>query len=471
MSGVLLFRAQCSFVRIGGIVTGELATRLRERISPERVVTSGPAWDACCAVWNGAVTRRPAVVLRCADVADAQAGVRAARELGVPLSVRGGGHGWTGSALTDGGLTIDLSAMRRVTVDAEAAVADVQGGATSGDLLRAAEAHGMVAVTGTVGAVGVAGLSLAGGYGPLTGRFGLAVDNVLAVDVVLADGSLVTADHEHEPELFWALRGGGANFGVVTGMRVRLHTAPAILAGRIMFPWPQSAAVLESLHDILRSGPDELTLHCGIVTGPGGQPVVFVAPTWCGDADQGERAIARITGLGDPLVAKIGPASLADMLAQADTMFPFGRHVEIRPRSVPGLTRAVADALVAGGNGLTSPFSAISVHSLHGAAARIPATDTAFAARTPHLVVENVAIWTAGDAEEARHRNWARDMSNRLADESLPGGYVNLLAPDESDQIANAYGPNRDRLLAAKYTYDPDEIFRATPMPGVAATN
>lgn len=443
----------------------QLAEVLRARTSPERVVTSGPAFDACCAVWNGAVSHRPAVILRCADAADAQAGVRAARELGVPLSVRGGGHGWTGSALSDGGLTLDLSAMRGVAVDRAAGVAHVRGGATSGDLVRATEPHGMVAVTGTVGAVGMVGLSLGGGYGPLSGRFGLAADNVLAVDVVLADGSLVTADAQREPELFWALRGGGANFGVVTGMRVALHAAPAVLGGRILFPWDRAAAVLDSLDEILRHGPDELTVQCGIVTGPDGKPVVFVGPTWCGDAADGARALDRLADLGDPFVSAVGPVSLSATLDRADTMFPFGRRIEIRPRTVPGLTRGVVDALVAGGDRRTSRLSAVSLHCLHGAAARIPVGDTAFAARTPHLVVENVAIWEPGDSAEASHRRWARDLSDALAGESLPGGYTNLLAADESDQIAHAYGPNRERLLAAKNTYDPDGVFHATPLP------
>ncbi|MGW6456089.1 FAD-binding oxidoreductase [Streptomyces sp. NPDC055078] len=443
----------------------EVVAQLRRAVTTGQVVTSGPVYDASCALWNGAVMHRPAVVLRCTEPGDVQAGVRVARDLGIPLSVRAGGHGWTGSALADGGLTIDMSSLRRVTVDAGAAVADLEGGATAGDLVRAAHSHGLVAVTGTVDSVGMVGLSLGGGYGPLTGRFGLAVDNVLSVDVVLADGSLITTDAEHEPELFWALRGGGGNFGVVTSMRVKLHTVPTILSGVIMFPWAQAASVLTALEEPVLRGPDELTVQCGALTGPTGETVVFVAPTWCGEAAEGERAMEALTKLGDPLLARIAPTTVADMLQQNGTMFPAGRHVEIRPRTVPGFTPGTIDALIAGGESMTSPLSAISLHSLHGAATRVPVENTAYGIRTPHLLIENIAQWEPGDSRETQHRAWARHLSDSLAGDALPGGYANLLGPDETDQISHAYGPNRDRLLTAKHRFDPDNVFSATPLP------
>jgi FAD/FMN-containing dehydrogenase len=444
-----------------------LADELRRTTGPERVLTSGPDYERSCAIWNGAVHHRPAVVLRGAPPQDVQAGVRAARRFEVPLSVRAGGHGWTGRALTDGGLTLDLSPMRQVTVDPAGAVADVAGGAVAADLAGAAEPHGLAAVTGTVGAVGVAGLALGGGYGPLTGRYGLAVDSILSADVVLADGSLVAADNAREPDLFWALRGGGGNFGVVTSLRIRLHAA-RILAGMIMFPVAQATTVLASLADILLDGPDELTVQCGFVAGPDGQPVLFVAPAWCGDPDEGTRAMEGLTGLGTPLLARTGPVTAAALLAQSDGLFPDGRAIEIRPRTLAALTPTAIEALVARGRALTSPWSAISVHSLHGAAARVPMADTAFGLRAPHLLVETIAIWEPGDAAEAAHRAWAAGVSDALAGEALPGGYPNLLGPDDPAQIAHAYGSNTQRLLALKDRYDPDRVFTATPLPDAA---
>lgn len=448
--------------------TTALTAALRRAIPDDRVRTAGPGYEHARALWNGAVTARPRVIVRCLGPADVQAGIRAAREAGVPLSVRGGGHGWAGSALADGGLTLDLSGMRQVEVDPRARTARVAGGATAADVVGAAQPYGLVAVTGTVGTVGMAGLALGGGYGPLSGRFGLAVDSVLSVDVVLADGSLVTADAEREPELFWAVRGGGGNFGAVTGMVLRLHRVPALLSGMVMYPAAQADSVLAALADHVpgEDGPDELTVQTGFVAGPDGTPVVFVAPTWCGEAEAGERAMAPLTRLGDPLVAQFGPITLAESLAGVDAMFPVGRHVEITTRTLAGLTPGTRAALVSGGAGLTSPLSALSLHSLHGAATRVPAADTAFGNRAEHLMAEVIAVWEPDDPAPARHRSWVQGVSRALEPHALPGGYANLLPPDAADRAAHAYGANGARLLDVKRRYDPDAVFHAIPLPG-----
>ncbi|MET7834636.1 FAD-binding oxidoreductase [Micromonospora sediminicola] len=415
------------------------------------MLTSGTEYEAARTIWNGAVTRRPLAVLRCATTADVQAGVRTAREKGLPLSVRGGGHDWAGRALTDGGLTLDLSPMRRVSVDPETAVATVAGGATSADVAAAAQRAGLVAVTGTAGSVGMAGLTLGGGYGPLSGRFGLAADNLLSADVVLADGTSVTADEEREPELLWALRGGGGNFGVVTSMRIRLHAVPTILAGMIMF----GSDVLPALEESLLRGPDELTVQAGFITAPTGGSALFVAPTWCGEPEAGTKVLQRLTELGEPLTAQFGPTTMPDQLAQIDAMFPAGRHVEIGARTVTGLDRTVQEILLDAADAKTSPLSAISLHSLHGVAARVPADATAFRNRTPHLMVETIAVWEPGDPAEDRHRAWVRKTDR------LPGGYPNLLGPGDAERTAAAFGPNAERLLSAKKRYDPELVFHA----------
>ncbi|MGV9609224.1 FAD-binding oxidoreductase [Streptomyces sp. NPDC003631] len=232
------------------------------------------------------MSSRPGVIVRCAGPAEAQATVLAAQEYGVPLTVRGGGHDWAGRALSDGGQTIDLSGLRRVTVDPETKVAEVAGGATAADLVAATQPFGLTAATGSAGSVGMAGLTLGGGYGPLSGRFGLAADNLLSAQVVLADGSVVTADTEREPELFWALRGGGGNFGVVTSMRVRLHAVPTLLSGLVLFGWEQAGSVLAGLADILSESPDELTVQSGVLPGPDGKP-------WCSSRPPGAATTSR----------------------------------------------------------------------------------------------------------------------------------------------------------------------------------
>ena len=415
------------------------------------MLTSGTEYEAALSIWNGAVTSRPLAVLRCVDTADVQAGIRTAREKGLSLSVRGGGHDWAGRALADGGLTLDLSSMRQVSVDPATAVATVAGGATAADVAAVAQRAGLVAVTGTAGAVGMAGLTLGGGYGPLSGRFGLAADNLLSADVVLADGTLITADDEHNPELLWALRGGGGNFGVVTTMRIQLHSVPSILAGMIMYRFD----ALPDLEESLLRGPDELTVQAGFITAPTGEPALFAAPTWCGDPEAGTRVLQRLTEPGEPLAAQVGPTTMVDQLAQIDAMFPAGRHVEIATRTVTGLDRTVQEILLDAASAKTSPLSAISLHSLHGAAARVPADATAFRNRTPHLMVETIAVWEPGDADEPRHRAWVRGTDR------LPGGYPNLLGPEDTERTAAVFGPNTERLLAAKRRYDPELVFHA----------
>ncbi|MFE0474978.1 FAD-binding oxidoreductase [Streptomyces sp. NPDC058947] len=443
-----------------------LVGALRQTVQPERVVTAGADYDAGRSIWNGAVPARPGVIVRCADQADVQAAVRAARTHEVPLTVRGGGHDWAGRALSDGGLTLDLSAMRQVTIDPAAEVAEVSGGATAADVVAAAQPFGLTAATGSAGSVGMAGLTLGGGYGPLSGRFGLALDNLLSADVVLADGSVVTTDPEREPDLFWALRGGGGNFGVVTSMRVHLHRVPALLSGLMLFPWDRREAVLTALSDLLVESPDELTVQSGVLPGPDGSPAVFLSPTWSGDdAAAGERALARLAALGTPLVSQVGPTTTSDMLAGIDALFPFGRHVVIRSRSVPSLTPDVREALGLAGDALTSPYSAVSVHSLHGAAARVPVTETAFGNRDPHLMIEIIALWDPSDTQPAHHLAWADKVTDALASDALPGGYPNLLGPEESARIAHAYGPNTARLLEVKRRFDPDHVFRAISLP------
>src|SRR5215472_15463089 len=229
-------------------VLAVLAARtLSRHIDPDRVLVSGPAYDDALQVWNGAVDSRPALIVRCETPADVQATVLAARRHDLPLSVRGGGHDWAGRALRPGGMVIDLTGLRRVEVDAGYQTGTFGGGATARDVIAEAAPYGLAAATGTVGSVGMAGLTLGGGYGPLNGRFGLALDNLLGAEVVLADGRLVSTDATHEPELFWALRGGGGNFGVVTSIHVRLHPAPRLLAGFIEFAWEQAAGVWDGL--------------------------------------------------------------------------------------------------------------------------------------------------------------------------------------------------------------------------------
>jgi FAD/FMN-containing dehydrogenase len=445
----------------GDLVT-TAANDLVRRIDPAQVHTAFSPNDAP-RIWNAAVQHRPAVVVRARAPRGVQEAIRVARDHGMRLSVLGGGHDWAGRALRHGGLLIDMSRMRGVTVDASARVATVGGGATATDVMAAAAPYGLVAAAGNCGGVGMTGLTLGGGYGPLNGRFGLALDNLLGAEVVLADGRIVTADATHEPELFWALRGGGGNFGVVTSMRVRLHPVDQLIGGFIVYAWSQAAAVWRGLREVLATAPDELTVQSGLMPGPDGQPTFFLAPAWSGDLAVGEHAIDALVKLGRPLATQVAPMIYAEMLAQWDANVVGGQHWAVRTRTLPGFTPEIIDALVESGRTRTSPRTLLPAHHFHGASTRIPSDETAFANRREHFMVEIVAGWPPGDG--AAHRAWADSVSAALAPYALPGGYPNLLGPDDHEQIANAYGDNAIRLLAAKAHYDPDGVFTAIPLP------
>jgi FAD/FMN-containing dehydrogenase len=452
------------------VTTGDLvaaaANDLSKRIDPDLVLTTSSSTHRP-RIWNAAVQHLPALVVRVRSPRDVQEAIRVARERGMSLSVLGGGHDWAGRALRDGGLLIDLSGMRRVTVDAGARVATVGGGASANDVMAVATPYGLVAAAGNVGSVGMTGLTLGGGYGPLNGRFGLASDNLLGAEVVIADGRIVTADATHEPELFWALRGGGGNFGAVTSMRVRLHRLNRVIGGLIVFPWSQAATMWRGLGEVLATAPDELTVQSGLLPGPDGNPTAYLAPAWSGDLAAGKRVIDPLAKLGTPLATQVAPMTYGEMLGLFDAHAGPGRHWAFCTRSVAGYTPEVIDALVEAGRTRTSPLSVIPIHHFHGASTRVTSDKTAFANRREHFMIEIIAAWEQGDG--STHRAWADAVSTALAPHALPGGYPNLLGPDHHEQISNAYGDNAIRLQTAKTRYDPDDVFTAIPLPVTAS--
>jgi FAD/FMN-containing dehydrogenase len=435
---------------------------LQQQIGGEVIGEADADYSAVRKVWNAAVDRRPALIARCHDESDVVAAVLAARSHGLALSVRGGGHDWAGRALCVGGLTIDLSAMRGVTVDGDRRTAIVQGGVHAGDVVSAARSHASVPVTGTVTSVGIVGLMLAGGYGPLCGKHGLAADNLVSAELVLADGRRVTASENTHPDLYWALQGGGGNFGVVTAIRYRLHPLVSVTTGLLAFPIAQAEQVLDGYEQEIAVAPDELTLAAGFLTAPDGQPIVFLFPTWCGEEREGAELVARLRALGDPVMARVGVMAYEDALGMFDAQVVGGRSWLMRTRSLSELTDEVTTVLVDAARTMTSPMSAIVAHHFHGAAARVPVTATAFATRRDHRMLEILAGWEATPSDDgANHMRWANDLSEKLASASLPGGYPNLLGPDEDQRVRLAYGPNADRLRELKLRYDPEGVFAA----------
>jgi hypothetical protein len=304
------------------------------------------------------------------------------------------------------------------------------------------------------------GLTTGGGYGPLTPRYGLALDNLLGADVVLADGRLVHCDDHENPDLVWALRGGGGNFGVVTSMRVRLHPVREVLAGLMLFPWSQAESVLRGYAESITDAPEELSISTGVLPSPDGSPLTFLAPMWSGELVQGEEWIARLRQLGTPVVDRVGTITYLDWLGMFAAAAPVGRHYAAKNRSLAQLTPVVISALVAGGQQRSSPFSAIIVHDFRGAATRVPPAATAFGLRKEHFMVEIIAAWEPTSEDDGEnHREWARTVSNSLAPHALPGGYANMLGPDDYEQTAHAYGANTGRLQRVKRLVDPDGVF------------
>ena len=443
-------------------------------VMAEKVVTAGQdAYAGVRQIWNGAVDHQPAVFALCETPEDVQAAVRIARQHDFPLSVRGGGHDWAGRALRHGGVVIDLTRMRQVDVVVSRRVATVAGGAIAADVSAAAVPHGLAAVTGNVGAVGMAGFLLAGGYGPLTTRFGLAIDNLLGAEVILADGRRVWADASQNADLFWALRGGGGNFGVITSMRIRLHEVQEILAGFILFPWSQACEVLRGHAEIMAGAPDELSVLAGEFTGPDGSPVLFLGPIWTGERVAGEKHISRLEGLGKPMLSQVGPMSLAQLLSLYDSQVVNGRHYALRTRWLADLAPEIISAVATAGAARTSPLSMIALHHFHGAGTRVAPGATAFSMRRNHFMMEIIAAWDPTSVVEAEiHRQWMSDLSATLAPHALPGGYANFLGPDCHDQIADAYGDNARRLCEVKQKYDSDNVFSsAIPLPDLSLPN
>jgi hypothetical protein len=420
---------------------------------------------AATAIWAKPSGAMPRAVVRCRTAQDVQSAIRAVRDCDLPLSVRGGGHDWAGRALCDG-IVIDLSGMNSVVIEPATRTAQILGGARAGDVVDAADPLGLAPVTGSVGTVGMTGLTLGGGYGPLIGRFGLALDNLLAAEVVLADGGVALARDDSESELFWALRGGGGNFGVVTTMYYRLHDVPDVRSGMLIYPFAEARAVLERCADIATFMPNEFTVQVGIAVGPDG-PVVMIVPTWCGPSAEGEARLAPFFKLGTLLASSVNVTPYGRSLTVFDPYLVNGQReimdtcwlAAFDGRSIDVFIRAMEMAVSSG--------CAIFTHEFKGAASRVPEETTAFGLRRDHILIEILAgfVDRSDKLEERQHQGWVRATRESFEATALPGAYPNLIATGD-DRVTQSYGRNAKRLIEAKRHYDPDNVFfSAIPLP------
>jgi FAD/FMN-containing dehydrogenase len=421
---------------------------------------------AATSIWAKPVGRAPQAIVHCRTSQDVQLAIRAARDCDLPLSVRGGGHDWAGRVLCDG-LVIDVSGMNDVLIGFDGLTAKISGGVRALDVLRVTDPRGLAAVTGSCSAVGMAGLTLGGGYGPLIGRFGLALDNLIAADVVLADGRIVTAEADREEELFWALRGGGGNFGVVTAMRIRVHSLPSVLSGMLVYPFSEAKAVLERCAELTTSLPDELTVQLGFVASPEGVPVILVIPTWCGLPSEGDVHLTPLLQLGTLLDNSVDAVRYGASLAAFDAYIANGQRTFMDTCWLPALGNASFDAFIGAIETAVSPGCAIFTHEFRGAASRVPVEATAFGLRNDHVLVEVLAAFVdrSDKLEEQRHRQWVQATIQAFETIALPGGYPNLLPPGATDRATKSFGRSAERLLKVKGYYDPDAVFSAIPLP------
>lgn len=448
-----------------------LTTRTRAAVSPDDIAAfrtsldgmllepDHPGYDDACRIWNAMVRRRPGLIARCATAADVQRSVSFARERDLLLSVRGGGHNIAGFALCDGGLTIDLSLMKGLRVDPDTSIAVAESGLTWGEFDRETQRAGLATTGGAISTTGIAGLTLGGGLGWLMGRFGYTVDNLLSADIVLADSRLVTASADSHPELFWALRGGGGNFGVVTAFTYALHPVGPVLAGMIGFPLGDLPRLVTFYTRTVADAPDALTVHLAILTLPTGDTICALVPFWSGDdMSEGERWVERLRAFERPLLDTVAPMAYTAAQSMLDDAAPYGRHNYWKSgflRELPAdAGRAIADAVAR----KTSPYSLCLIEHVHGAAARVPPSATAFSVRGSYFHFIATASWTGGDDTE--HIEWARRFWEAMQPWSTRHTYANILGADEKSRVGDAYGANLPRLRRVKATFDPSNLFR-----------
>ena len=418
-------------------------------------------YDAARHVWNGNVDRRPALIARCAGVADVQQAVNFARTHRLRVSVRGGGHGAPGYGTNDGGFVIDLSLLKGIEVDPAARVARAQGGVLWRELDHETQAFGLATTGGTVSNTGIGGLTLGGGLGWLMGRHGLTVDNLLSADVVTADGQFRTASATQHPDLFWALRGGGGNFGIVTSFEYRLHPVTQVLGGLVIHPLDQAGEVLRFYRDFCPTLPDEAEAYAGLLTSPEGIPVAALILGYNGPLAEGEQVLAPARRFGRPLADLVGPMpyrARQSMLDEPNAVH--GLHRYWRSAFTEALSDGAIDAVVEGAGRFSSPLSALIFFYMHGAAARVPPAETAFAARRCQWDFDAIAQWTDG-AQSAQHVAWVRALWTRLEPHLGGTAYVNHLAEDDRpEKVRASFGDNYGRLRQLKGVYDPANVFR-----------
>ena len=444
---------------------------LRARLAGELITPEHQEYESTRAVWNGMIDKRPAAIARCADADDVALAVRFAAEHGVPIAVRGGGHNVAGTAVVNAGLVIDLSSMRGVLIDSAARTVHVQGGATWADVDNVTAPLGLAAPGGVVSETGVAGLALSGGVSHQRRRDGMTVDNLVSAEVVLADGHRVRANADEHSDLYWALRGGGGNFGVVTSFELRLHElGPEVFGLNVAYPLADAARVLAGWRDAVAGAPDELSTAGLIWSLPDieelpeelrGVPYVGVAGMWAGDPAEGERATRALRELATPLLDMSAPTGYLDLQRSLDPFFPAGRRYHWKALYLDGLADAAIDTTVEWSNRRPSKDTLVIIRHGGGAISRVGAEETAFGDRDSEWMLSIDSTWH-DPAEDAVNVAYTRAFWDAAVPFSQGKTYFNFpgLLEEGDAAVRSSYGANHARLAQIKATYDPRNIFR-----------
>jgi FAD/FMN-containing dehydrogenase len=429
----------------------------------------GDGYDEARTIWNAMTDRRPGAIVRCAGAADVRLSVKFARDNGLLLAVRSGGHNIAGNAVCDGGLMIDLSLMKSVRIDPWQRRAWVEPGATLGDFDKEAQAHGLATPLGINSTTGVAGLTLGGGFGWTTRKYGMTVDNLLSADVVTAGGDFVRANDRENSDLYWGIRGGGGNFGIVTSFEFQLHSVgPEVLSGLIVHPFAKAGELFDKYRRFAAEAPDELT--CWIVlrkapplpflpTEIHGKEVMVFAVCYVGDIEAGRRAIAPLQSFGQPIADVIGPQPFAGWQSAFDPLLTPGARNYWKSHDFAQITDAAVKVILDYAGRLPSPECEIFVAHVGGAMSRIAKDATAYPYRDAHFILNVHTRWR-DPAQDKACVQWARSFFNETAAHATGGVYVNFMPEDETDRVKSAYGLNFDRLAALKAKYDPENLFR-----------
>ena len=441
---------------------------LRASLRGELILPADDGYDEARKVYNGMIDRRPAAIVRCADVADVITTVRLARDQGRILSVRGGSHCVPGFGTNDDGIVCDLVAMRAVRVDPAARTARAEGGATWGDLDHATHAFGLATTGGIISTTGVAGLTLGGGIGHLARGCGLSCDNLISADVVTADGQLLTASEDENADLFWALRGGGGNFGVVTSLEYRLHPVREIYGGPIFYPVDHAAEVMRFYREFIAEAPEQLGAFFAFQIAPPlpfipedrhGETMCLIVACWSGPVEEGEAAIAPLLEAAPVVAQFVGPMPYPALNGAFDALLPAGLQHYWKADFVRELTDDAIAAHVEHGPRVPAVESTMHLYPIDGACHRVASDETAFAYRDARFACVIAGMWP-DPADNERNIRWVRDYWEAIHPHSEPGGYINFMADDDQGRIRDNFKGNYERLVEVKRRYDPENLFR-----------